>query len=208
MARANGPSIDLAAARQVVRQLERELSRSSSAVRKGATRAMRKTLRSGKSAASKEIRDVINLKKKAVDQRISTWQTSQRQITGTLTVRDRRVELAEFMTPADRERQYRKQQVRHGKNGRALKRSQGVSVKVWKKKPKQLFAGTFLNIGHTDRKWHVLKRVTEERYPIHIQYGPSITKEFEQSLPAFAKRANQVLQRNLEHELAFALGNL
>lgn len=193
MPRSAGPSIDLTGARQIVKQLERELARSSSEARKGANRAMKKTLRSGKSAASKEIRAVINLKKKTVDERISTRQISERQITGRLTVRDRRVELADFMTPGDRARQYQRQ-----KAGRA----KGVSVKVWKKKPRVTFAGTFLNIGRNDSKWHVLKRKGSSRYPIRIQYGPSIAGQFAKALPAFTKRANEVLQKNLQDALA------
>lgn len=194
MARPDGPTIDLAAARRAVRELERELKRSGALATKAASRAMRKTLRSGKSAASKDIRAVINLKKKVVDERISTKQLSQRQITGRLTVRDKRVELVEFMTRGDIARQWRRQVAR---------KSKGISVKVWKKKARQQFPGVFLNIGRKSGKWHALQRQGKDRHPVFIRYGPSITKEFEKAVPAFTRRANQVLQKNLAHEMGF-----
>lgn len=196
MARPVGPTIEIEASQKVLRGLEDELRNATGRVYRGALRALRRTLASGKSAASKEIRQVINLKKKPVDARIKTKVISARALVGSVAVRDRKVELAEFLTPAQIATAYRRQRGR---------KSKGVPVKVYKNGPRKVYEGTFLEIGTRSGKWHVLKRKGVEQYPIFIQYGPNMTADFEKKLPAFAARAAETLQRNLERELGAAL---
>lgn len=196
MARAAGSVIDLSGANRVVKELQRELAKSSSRIRKGANRAMKRTLRTGKSDISKHIRETINLKKKTVDERISTKVVSQRLITGRITVRDRRIELTAFMSSSSIARQYQRQVAR---------KTKGIRVKVWKKKPPVRFEGVFLNIGKRSGRWHALQREGKSRYRLFIRYGPSIATEFEKVLPDFTRNADRVLQKNLDHEIARAL---
>jgi len=199
MARPIGPTIEIEASSKLLERLERELRNAGPALRKGAVRALNRSLRSGKSAASTEIRAVINLKKKPVDERIQARIISQRALVGKVAVRDRRIPLVEFMSKAQIATNYRR--------GRA-KRSKGVSVKAYKKQGAKLYPDTFMELGRNDRKWHVLKRSTAKRYPIFIQYGPNLISDFEKTLPAFAERMNAVLYKNLDHEINYALGRI
>lgn len=196
MARPLGPTIEIAASNDLLARLERELSNATGKVAKGALRALRRSLASGKSAASTEIRKVINLRKKPVDARIKTQVISQRGLIGAVTVRDRRLPLVEFLTPAQIATAYRRQRAR---------RSVGVPVKAYKDRPRQVYPGAFLAIGRQSGRWHVLKRTGPQRYPTRIQYGPNLTEDFEKKLPAFAARAAAVLEKNLERELDAAL---
>lgn len=197
MARALGPTIEIAASDRQLRDLERAIAKAPKKAHKGAVRALKKSLRSGKTGASKQIRQHINLKKRVVDQRIRTKVISERQLIGSLAVRDRRIELVEFMTPSQIAAAYRR-----GQAGR----SKGVAVKAYKQKGRQVYPGTFVNIGHKDGQWHVLKRTGRERYPVYIQYGPNLIEQYQKALPAFAERMSAVLQQNMDHEIAFALG--
>lgn len=199
MARPIGPSIEIAASLEAVARLERELATGNVKVQKGALRALKRSLRSGKSAASTEIRAVINLKKKPVDQRIQTKVISTRALIGKVAVRDRRIPLSEFMTAAQLASAYRRARARR-------RRSKGVSVKVYKQKGAQLYPDTFVELGTRSRKWHVLKRAGREQYPIYIQYGPNLISDFEKGLGRFAARMNDVLAKNIDSELDFALG--
>lgn len=199
MARRIGPTFELAASERVLRLYERALAESPAKARKGGLRALRKTLRSSRAAASTEIRKTINLKKKVVDQRIRTRVISERSLVGSMAVRDRRIELVEFMTPTQIATAYRRQRAR---------RSAGVPVKTHKQKGRQVFTGTFLAQGRVDGKWHVLKRQGPDQYPIFIQYGPNMIEDFEKGFPAFVERQNAVAQKNMEHELLFVLGEV
>ena len=196
MATRRGQTFEIAASLRVLNALEAELADAPNKARRGALRALNRSLRTGKSAASQEIRQVINLKKKPVDARIRSRVISQRALAGSVAVRDRRIELVEFMSRAQIATAYRR--------GRA-RRSQGVPVKVYKKQARQVYPDTFLELGRRDRQWHVLKRSGREQYPIYIQYGPNMTSDFEKRLPAFAEKAGAVLQANLERELAAVL---
>lgn len=199
MARPIGPTFELAASEAVMRKAEAAVRSAPLKARKAAVRALRTTLRTGKSDASKAIREDINLKKAVVDKRIDTRIISQQALVARVAVRDRRIELIEFMTPAQIASAYRR--------GRA-RRSEGVSVKVSKQGGRALYPGTFVELGRNDRKWHVLKRVGPEQYPIRIQFGPNLITRFEKGLAAFAARQNLVLDKNLLHELRFILGEL
>lgn len=54
----------------------------------------------------------------------------------------------------------------------------------------------------------VFKRLTAKRLPIKQLYGPSIAHVFGKHLPAAAERGVEVLGKNLEHELQFALSQV
>lgn len=186
-----GQTFELAASEAVMEKFERALRKNPLQAHKAALRALRRSMRSGKSAASREIRQVINLKKPPVDRRIDARIISQRALVARVTARDRRIELVEFMSPAQIATAYRRQ--RAG-------RSKGVPVKTRKDKGRQVYTGAFLEKGARDRNWHVLQREGRSQYPIYIKYGPNMTSEFEKQLPAFAERQTEALQKNLNHE--------
>lgn len=194
-----GQSFELAASEAVLQKAQAALAAAPRKAEKAALRALRRTLRTGKAAASKQIREDINLKKQVVDKRIDTRVVSARAFVARVTVRDRRIELVEFMTRAQIATAYRR--MRAGKGD-------GVPVKTSKKEGRKVYPGTFVEIGRNDRKWHVLKRAGAARYPIHIQYGPNLISRFTKGLAAFAEQQNAVLDKNLLHELRFVLGEI
>lgn len=206
MARALGPTLELAASAATLARFERALARAPVKAKKGALRALNRTLRSGKAAASTEIRQVLNLKKAVVDQRIRTRVISTRALVGKVAVIDRRVELVEFMSKAQIASAYRRGQAT--RRGSRARRIAGVAVKPYKNRARTVYPGTFLNIGLRDRRWHVLKRTTAQRYPVYIQYGPNMIEDFLKTLPAFAARANAVLDKNLNQQFDYLLGDL
>lgn len=190
MARRLGQTIELAPSERVMRELERALAQAPAKLHKTALRVLRRQLKRGKSAASKSIRDTINLKKQKVDQRIKTEITSYNKVEGLLTVRDRRIELIEFMTPAQIVSAYQRQRARR-------RRSKGVAVKIFKQRKRQLFPGTFVERGTRTGQWHVFQRAGDEQYPIHIKYGPRLTQEFEKKLAEFAADQAESMNREL-----------
>lgn len=193
MARAVGPSLEVAAALGVQRRYERLLADSPKGAQKAGARALRRTLRSGKAAASRAIRVSVRLKKKIVDQRIDARVISIRALTGVVAVRDRKVELIEFLTPSQIANAYRRQRAK-------TRRSKGVRVKTSSQESARVYPGTFVEIGRQDRRWHVLKRQGRDAYPVFIQYGPNLARQYEKDLPAFAEDQARALGRNAQHE--------
>ena len=144
-----GPSFELGASEAVLRELDRALASAPRKAQRAAERTLRRTVRAGKSAARREIRQTINLKKKLVDQRIGT--TYRRSnLTGQVRIRDRRIGLIEFMTPAQIARAWRAQVAR---------RSKGVTVKPFKNQGRQLYPGAFVQIVRSG-KWLVFRRTS------------------------------------------------
>jgi len=175
-----GPTFELAASEQTIAKLEREIQRAPRKAHKTALRVLRRTLKRGKSRMSFDVREKLNLKKTVVDQRINTKEISQQSLVGSVSLRDRRIELIEFMTKSQIATSWRRQNTR-------IRRSPGVAVKVYKDKGRELYAGTFVNLGKRDLKWHVLEREGPERYPIYIKYGPNMATEFLKELPRHAE---------------------
>lgn len=194
-----GQTIELASSEEVLQRYESALRTAPRLAQKAAKRALRRTIRTGKAAASREIRKDINLKKKPVDRRIDARIISDRSLVAQVRVRDRRIELIEFMTKAQIASAWKRQNAR---------KSKGVAVKVFKSEGRRFYEGAFVNIGMRDRKWHVLQRDTASRYPIYIKYGPRLIERFERRLGAFAAAQSEVLDKNLDRELRFALGEI
>lgn len=197
MARPFGPTIELSGARAAIRAAQREMAATGRAMRRGSVSALRKAIRSGKAAASAEIRKEIRLKKKVVDERIHTKVVSEQSLIATLTIRDKRVPLQEFMTPAQFAAQWRRQVARRG--------FRGVRVKPYKNRPAVRIPGGFVNIGRNSGRWHVMKRQDKSRDSARILFGPSIAGPLRKNLDAFSERANAVLAKNLAHEVDQAL---
>lgn len=187
-----GQTFEIAAANEQLALFERLLARSPDKAKKAALRALRRSVKSGASNASKEVRKEINLSKRAVDKRVRGKVVSQRGLIGSVSVRDRRIELIEFMTPGQISAAYRRMQARRG---------DGVAAKPYKKRPRVLYPGTFVQVGKKSGRWHVLKREGKDRYPVFIQYGPNLIEQYEKALPAFAEKQAEAMQKNLAHEL-------
>ena len=184
---ADGVTLDVAASDALMRALERQLAAAPGKVHKTAVRVLRRAVRSGKSAMSREIRAVINLKKKRVDRSIRTGVDATGDLSGYVNARNRPIGLIEFMTPAQRVAAIRAARAR---------RSRGVKVKTHKTKGRREYPGAFVAVLPGNRV-DVVKRVTRARLPIKKQYGPNLTTEFEQSLPKFAARQAELMQSEM-----------
>lgn len=196
-----GPSFELAPSERTLRQLEAALKKAPFQARLAARRALVRSGKAGRTAASTAIRDEINLKKKVVDRRIRFRIVSERALVGELAVRDRRIELVEFMTRTQIASAWRRQQP-----GR--RRSRGVRVKAYRKQAAKVYPGTFVNVGLKDGKWHVLRRTSQERYPVFIQYGPSLIEQYVKDLGRFAARQAEAFEVEVDRQLRFALKDL
>ena len=199
MARPLGPSIEIDGSIRTMRELTQALNDAGISFRKYAERALKRSLGTGKTAASKVVREDIALPKKKVDRSINTRILSERALTGRLAVKDFPWELIEFMS--------QKQIISAIRAGRTRK-SRGVSVKVYKKKGKTLYPDTFVAVMPKTFHVGVYKRVSKSRLPIKKQYGPSSASVFERVLPVFAARASEVLLKNIEQQLKFAVSKL
>ncbi len=183
-------TFEIAAANNVLEELERHIAAAPKKAEKTALRVLNRSLQRGKSRTSKIVRDELNLKKAIVDERIKTRVISKRAFVGSLQLRDRRVALVEFLTKNQIATAWRRQNARR-------RRSAGVSVKVYKKKGRELFPGTFVNIGLKSGKWHVLKRRYPERDSHEIQYGPNLAQGFNKVLGKFASEAAEWMNAEL-----------
>ena len=70
------------------------------------------------------------------------------------------------------------------------------------------FAGAFLARGTSTGKLHVLKRVTESRYPIHIKYGIAIPQMIgHPRVKVYVEeQAREIFKKRVDHEINRLLG--
>lgn len=183
-------TFEIAAANNVLEELERHIAVAPAKAERTALRVLNRALKRGKSRTSKIVRDDLNLKKSVVDERIKTRLISKRALVGSLQLRDRRVALIEFMTKNQIATAWRRQNSR-------VRRSAGVAIKVHKNKGRELFPGTFVNIGIKSGRWHVLKRRYPERDTHEIQYGPNLARGFNKVLGQFASEAAEWMNAEL-----------
>jgi hypothetical protein len=199
-------TIELSAAQKIADALEREIGTGSRKVRNAAVGALKRSLRSGRSQASTEIRQTIRLPKRIVDKYVRTRVISERSLVGKLFAFDRRTQLIEFMTRGQITKQIVAQ--RQFARGRGRRRG-GVRIKAYKNRPAQVYSGTFIALLNNGRKPQVLKRRGRARLPIDIQYGPTLLSEFFKGFGAFAERVNDQLNKNMQNVLdRFAAGRL
>lgn len=195
MPRAIGPTFELAPSERVLELLEERLREAPAKTQKVALAVLRRSLRTGKTAASKKIRERVPLRKKLIDDRIRTKVISQRGVIGSLQARGSKFELIDYMTRGQIATAWRRQNAR-------TRRSKGPRIKVYKDEPSKVFEGYFVNIGRQSGRWHVLKRrYSSQRDSHEIQYGPSIIKDFLKALPKFAERQSANFERELERVL-------
>jgi len=191
MARSAFDFIVLDAQRKVTKAFSKQIEAVPKAMKKGARRAISRTLTTARKETSQAIRDDLALRAGDIKDRIEkkiVW-----DFEGKLTVKDRRLELIKFRTPRETSRRRR----RSGGGG--------VNVTIYKKKGRQLIKGAFINKGRKKGRLHVMKREETSRYPIKILYGPSIAKTASRHLPRILARTEPVFEKNLAHEIDRAL---
>jgi len=195
MARRFYDLINFNAQKPILKALNKRLEDTPKAMRKGARRAINRTLTTARKETSKAIRADLALRAGDIKDRIEKKMVFD--LEGKLVVRDRRLELIKFRTP----RQTKLTRRRGAARG-------GVKVTIYKRKGRQLIPGAFIAKGIKSGREHVMKREGSERYPVKILYGPSITKTANRHLPEILKRTEPVFAKNLDREIQFALSKL
>jgi len=193
VARFEGATIDLEPSEQVLEVVERNLKAAPARTRKVALRVLRRSLRSGKSEASRELRREIPLPKKKIDSRISIDVLSTSRIVGSLKVRRARFELIDYMTEAQIRSQWKRQQVRNRRRA-----TTPLKIKVYKSEGRKAFADHFVNKGRRSGRWHVFSRSDPPDRDSHrIRYGPPITEKLDPKLERFARAQVNKFQAEL-----------
>lgn len=93
------------------------------------------------------------------------------------------------------------------KNPRHKNPPKVLKVAVKKEGGLKELLGAFVAKGVSTGKPHVLKRTSEERYPIHIKYGPSVPEMIGTNLKnrgfktLIEKKVQEIYERRLDHEI-------
>jgi len=180
------------AQKKVTRALSKQLEDVSRGMRKGARRAISRTLTTAQKETSKVVREELVLKAGDVKERIDKEILDSFE--GRLVVRDRRIELAKFGRPAM-------------VKGRGARKG-GVTVKVYRKKGRMFIPEAFIAKGTRSGRFHVLKREGRDRFPIYIKYGPSLATVANKHLAKIVAKTEPVFAKNLEREINFYLSKL
>lgn len=185
----------------MLQELDARLKAAPRLTQKWGVRVLRRQLKRGASAASRAIRATLpaTIKKKTVDKRIATRVNSEQRIEGWLRLRSQRLPLALYMTQAQLDAQWRRQQA--AKKGRRAQRRKAtpLKIRVWRGEGRYVYDDHFVNRSAKSGRWHVLqRRDPPDKYSHVIRYGPPILGRFEKGrgLDQFAER--QALQFNAE----------
>jgi hypothetical protein len=185
-----------------IARLKAELGLDARNVRKGVHRAINDTVRHLRAFASRQIREVLPLKKKTVDRSLRRHFAKRDSLQGALSVRSYgRISL----------RAYRARQTKRG----------GVTVVVDKRRGRQPAEEVALTrdgrpIGGSPKTFGprikrlgkgVFRRLGTARLPIERLYGPTAAEVFDQEnmAAAAARDAQAYLERRLDYRLRAAL---
>lgn len=196
MPRIAGQTLELTASDRVLAQLAEALNGDQKRIVKLTLGVMNRTLKSGRTAMSGDIRKTINLPKKRIDKYIRTKITySDGFPSGALRVFAARPELVDYMSP-------RQIAAAWAAQNRQKRRSKGVKIRTRKDRPAKVYTGAFVNIGTASRQWHVMSRLGPSRDSAKVLLGPEITIEFEKRLPRFAAGQADKFNGELERVLS------
>ena len=149
-------------------------------------RAINRALDSGVTAASRKAREEYYVSHKAIITSVKINRARTDKLIGAATSRGPKRELIEFRV-----------------NPNSAKRVPMVRVAVKKGSGMKDLPGAFVAAGTSTGNLHVLKRAGEQRYPLHVKYGPSVPEMI--GSPNVKKvvedHAREVLLVRLEHEI-------
>lgn len=194
-------SLNAAAIKAAHKALKRQIEEEEKALRRGAVRALNKSARTGRTAASREVRKTLNVRAGEVNRLITIRKATPKQLEAGVRAKYKQVPVIAFSGV----RQTRK----------------GVTVRMRKDKPRMLFKGAFITRLRTDisdSRKNVYRRhpdpwlwtkgrpeTSSPNLPLKVLYGPTVFKVFGENIEVLTVTANAVLAKNLEHELDFAL---
>ena len=155
-------------------------------IQQATARAINRALDSGVTAASRKAREEYYVSHKAIITSVTFNRARTDKLIGAATSRGSKRELIEFRV-----------------NPNSAKRVPMVRVAVKKGSGMKEFPGAFVAAGTSSGNLHVLKRVGEKRYPLHVKYGPSVPEMIgAPNVKKFVEdRAREVLLVRLEHEI-------
>jgi len=187
-------------AKSASRAIEKEIDGHARKIEKASIRALNKTVRTGRTAASKIIRKTVNVKAKAVNKSLKIERAKKGKPVARIQSTYKAIPVIEFSG------------VRQTKKG--------VSVRMRKDMPRKLFRGAFIatmKSGHKGvfrrlgkqylKRWSPGRKQTRgtENLPIKELYGPPVHNIFGDKINEIIRVSDGVLEKNLDHEIKFEL---
>lgn len=168
-----------------LRQMNLDVTRRTSV---GCMRALNKTATSERAALSSAIAKDVGIKVGTVRDGISIQKATTSNLAARVVCRGKRIPLIEL-------------NARGPEPSRG--RGRGVSYRV--EGQTRRIPNAFIATVGSGRHRGVFARKSIKRLPIRELFGPSIVKVFEKLVPVGEARRNEVLLKNLQHEITFAL---
>lgn len=148
---------------------------------KAGQRAINRAAAAANTELSRRVRARVNLKASSIKDVVTITRASGATVRATMKVKTKGISL----------REYGARQV-----------ARGVSVRVLKDEGRKVVDGAFFveKFGG-----HVFMRKGKERKPIQKLFGPSVRTQAEQVMPDVQKRAEEVMEQRLKHEIGRAI---
>lgn len=157
-------------------------------VQSAAARAINRTLTSERASIGSDVAKDMGLKLATVKDAMTIEKATTSTLSGRLIARGKRIPRIEFDA--------RGPEPSRGRGRGVSYRGEGGRIRV-----PNAFIATVGSGGHRG----VFVRRTTKRLPIRELFGPSIAHVFEKLVPNGEARRNEVLVKNLQHEIEFAL---
>lgn len=180
---------------------QRRLSAAPGQIQRAKMRALRKTVKHGKTLLSREVRAELALPKKYVDERITTSVTRPGpEAGGRISAQRRGILLTRFKHSA----------VYKGKTSSGDRKRVGYRVKVSPSKPATVLRHVFPVPLRGGNGIGLAQRVGAGRYPIKVLHAPSVSQVFQRKRESLIAPLQDYLTRTFDAELRFELnrGNL
>lgn len=170
---------------------EKNIARALQRAPNGVRRALNRAAVSARTYLVKEIAKDTGLKSGDIRKEIKIREATTANLTADVSIQGTRIPLIKF-------------NARGPEPSRG--RGRGVSYRLQGRSNRLPHA--FITSVGSGRHRGVFMRVTTKRLPIKERYGPSLPHVFGKLIPAAAQIGEAALVKNVQHELAFALGQI
>lgn len=151
-------------------------------------RALNRSIDSGKTAAIREVAADMGLKSSDVRELVKVKKATAENLTATIYASARRVPLIKF-----------------GARGKEPSRGKGPGVRAKLKGGAGTYPNAFIATVGNGHRGVFQRKAGAGRLPMRELYGPSVYQAFQKHQAAAAARALEQLEKNVAHEIEFAL---
>lgn len=169
---------------KATRALGKEIQAHSKKLRKAGVRALNKTAAKGRTTASKVIRETLNIKASTVKKQLTIKRATPSQMRSVIKGTYQPLPLIQF--------------------GSVKKNKNGVTAKVRKDRPRQMFKGAFIAVMPGGHKG-VFRRMSRRRLPLRELYGPSVHAVFGDKIVVIVNKTAPDLEKILAREIDYEL---